>query len=62
MGGNKEYLSTIEFCKFLNISRNTLKKWIKIGLPIIQPEGKGKFLRIEKTKALKWLEENSYRN
>lgn len=59
MNDNKEYLSVIEFCDLLNISRNTLKKWIKMGLPKIQPEGKGKFMRIPLSKALAWLENNN---
>ena len=52
---NEEYLTIKEFCEFLNISRNTLLKWFREGMPKLQPGGKGKTL-IPKFKALKWIE------
>jgi len=52
---NEEYVTRKEFCSFLNISHNTLIKWLGAGLPRLQPGGSGKIL-IPKFKALKWLE------
>ena len=48
-------LTKVEFAKLMKIHLNTLEKWIKNGLPIIQ---RGGIIRIDKYEAVTWLKEN----
>ena len=47
-------LTKKEFAELLNIHYNTVDNLIKKGLPILKVDG---LIRIDKEKALKWMEE-----
>lgn len=49
-------LTIYEFADFMNVHFNTVLKWIKKGMPYIQLEN---IIRVDKEKAIKWLEENT---
>jgi len=48
-------LTKYEFAMLMKIHVNTLDKWIKNGLPVIQRRG---VIRIDKYEAVQWLKEN----
>ena len=58
---NEEYVTKKEFCEFIGKSRNTLEKWIRYGLPYVQPGGKGNLL-IPKFIAAKWIDNETPEN
>ena len=49
---NKRYLTKKETCQYLQISNNTLDKWINQGLPKITIEG---VVRFDKEAVDQWL-------
>lgn len=51
-----KYLTTIELCEWLKISRATLDRWRKKGLPFVKVD---KAVRFDKDEVEKWLKENS---
>lgn len=53
-------LSQKEFAKFIGVSENTVRSWIKKGLPAMKISTY--IIRIDLDAALKWLEEQSKQN
>ena len=51
----KEYLTVDEVCKWLKVSRNSLDRWRKMGMPFIKT---GRLVRFERAEVEKWLEEH----
>jgi excisionase family DNA binding protein len=58
---NEVYMSIKEFTEFLGITKPTVYKWMRMGLPYFQVDGKG-VIKIQKYKALRWLEESTPSN
>lgn len=52
----EELLTKEELCRWLKISRPTVDRWRKQGLPFIKT---GRLVRFDKNDVLKWLKENS---
>lgn len=52
---DEEYLTVEEMCQLLKISRSTLDRWRKQGLPFFKY---GNSIRFDKVKVLRWLESN----
>jgi excisionase family DNA binding protein len=48
----EQYLTVNQMCEWLMISRNTLSRWRKDGLPTIKI---GRTIRFEKEEVKKWL-------
>jgi len=46
------YLSTVDFCRYASISRNTLQKWIGSGLPCYRL---GRCVRIDVEEFREWI-------
>lgn len=56
-----EYLSVEEFTEFLGVTKPTVYKWLKLGMPHIQVEGRG-VIKILKFRSLNWLENSTPKN
>lgn len=52
---NDELLTKEELCKMLKISRATLDRWRKKGLPYIKT---GRLVRFDKREVSRWLKEH----
>ena len=52
----EELLTVDEMCQVLKISRSTLDRWRKQGLPFFKY---GNSIRFDKEKVLKWLKQNN---
>ena len=50
----KEYLTVDEVCKWLKVSRNTIERWRKKGMPFIKT---GRLVRFDRAEIEEWLEE-----
>jgi predicted DNA-binding transcriptional regulator AlpA len=53
---NEKYISIADLCGILQVSRSTVDRWRKEGLPCIKI---GKGIRFIQEEAIKWIKENS---
>lgn len=51
-----EFLTVDEVCKWLKVSRSTVDRWRKEGLPFTK---KTRLIRFDKEEVVKWLKENN---
>ncbi|SHF60633.1 transcriptional regulator, AlpA family [Desulforamulus putei DSM 12395] len=51
-----ELLTTDEICEWLKVTRRTIERWRKNGLPFFKI---GSSVRFNKEEVLKWIEQNS---
>lgn len=52
---NDELLTKEELCKLLKISRPTLDRWRKQGLPYIKT---GRLVRFDRNEVMEWIKKN----
>ena len=52
---NEEFLTTDELCEWLKITRRTIERWRKSGLPFYKF---GSSVRFKKEEVLSWIEQN----
>jgi len=50
---DNEYITTEELCRWLRVSRSTIERWRKLGMPFIKKE---RAVRYNKRKIQEWLE------
>lgn len=51
-----EFLTVDEVCQWLKISRSTIERWRKEGMPFSK---KKRLVRFDKDEVIKWLKENN---
>jgi excisionase family DNA binding protein len=51
----EEFLTTDELCEWLKITRRTIERWRKSGLPFYKI---GSSVRFKKEEVLSWIEQN----
>lgn len=51
-GSNKEFLSQKEICDWIGVSTNTLKSYVRMGLPVIVMGGRNLYSKKEVSKFL----------
>lgn len=51
-----EFLTVDELCRWLKISRSTVERWRKEGMPFTK---KAKLIRFDKEEVARWLKDDS---
>lgn len=51
---DEKFLTTDELCELFKVSRSTVERWRKAGMPYIK---QGKLVRFDKEEVLKWFKE-----
>lgn len=53
----EEFLTTDELCQLFKVTRRTIERWRKDGLPFVKT---GRLVRFEKAQVQAWLDKQSH--